>query len=372
MIRALAVILVLSTHWGNNMSYWFGLGAEPETMLFLGTLAFEFFFVMSGFLIGCLLLDIVRVAPTWTNLLIFLVRRWMRTLPLYYLWLILLLVVFPPAGHVAEYAWRFATITQNFIQPMPEDYFYAVSWSLGIEEWFYLLFSSSMIICAMVMPKRIAVWVPLAVFFIVPPILRLQVPGYSDWSTGLAKVVIFRLDEIAYGVLMAHLYMRRSWLFRHPVLPFCIGISMIIFHDRILPPHYFFPFIFSLMALSCSLCLPLVLRLQEAPFWFTAIVRRLSAQSYGLYIMHLTILVDVAQGLWWRHLISSLDRGGDLGDPAADPVLHLVPLLRIADPRLAAAAAAGQEAGFADGRQSAVSAQRSRRGDGRGRPRALV
>ena len=261
-------------------------------MLFAGTLAFEFFFVMSGFLIGRLLMDIAREAPTWRNLLIFLVRRWLRTLPLYYVWLVLLLAVFPPPDHLLSHALMFATMTQNLVHPMPTDGFYAVSWSLGIEEWFYILFGSSVVICAMLFGRRVAIWGPLLVFIIVPPILRLSVPAYSEWDTGFAKMTIFRLDEIAYGVLMAELYVRRSWLFRHPLPPFCAGVTMMALYRHV---HPFFPFVFTDIAAGSALCLPMVLRLQRAPRVIEFLGRRLSQQSYGLYIMHLTILADVVQ-----------------------------------------------------------------------------
>ncbi len=296
MIRALGVVLVMAAHYSNNFSFWFHVPGGYPHILFAGTLAFEFFFVMSGFLIGRLLMDIAKLAPTWRNLLIFLVRRWLRTLPLYYVWLVVLLIFFPPPpGQHLHYALMFATMTQNFVHPMPEDFFYSVSWSLGVEEWFYLLFGTSVVICAMLFGRRVAIWGPTLAFILIPPILRLSVPGYSDWMTGYAKIVVFRLDEIAYGVLMAELYVRRSWVFRHPLLPFCIGVAMIAFYRDVVPTRLFFPFAFSTMALGSALCLPMVLRLERAPRLLEFFGRRVSAQSYGLYIMHLTILADLVQ-----------------------------------------------------------------------------
>ena len=94
MIRALGVVLVMAAHYQNNIAYWFHIEGGYPRVLWAGTLAFEFFFVMSGFLIGRLLMDIARLAPTWQNLGIFLVRRWLRTLPLYYVWLVVLLISF--------------------------------------------------------------------------------------------------------------------------------------------------------------------------------------------------------------------------------------------------------------------------------------
>jgi peptidoglycan/LPS O-acetylase OafA/YrhL len=44
----------------------------------------ELFFVLSGFLIGGLLIDISDRQPSLRAWLIFMIRRWMRTLPAYF------------------------------------------------------------------------------------------------------------------------------------------------------------------------------------------------------------------------------------------------------------------------------------------------
>ena len=48
-------------------------------------------------------------------------------------------------------------------------------------------------------------------------------------------------------------------------------------------------------AVALTLCLPAALRLQRLPFWLGHPVRWLAARSYALYLMHLTILVDIAE-----------------------------------------------------------------------------
>jgi peptidoglycan/LPS O-acetylase OafA/YrhL len=304
LIRALGVVLVMAAHYQNNYAAWFGVKGGYPCILFAGTLAFEFFFVMSGFLIGRLLMEIARIAPTWRNLGIFLVRRWLRTLPLYYAWLVVLLAVFPPQKDWWGHALMFLTMTQNLLHPMPEDYFFAVSWSLAVEEWFYLTFGAAMIIGTMLFGRRAGMWGTLALFLIGPMLLRLTVPGFSDWDTGYGKMVVFRIDEIAYGVLMAELYVRRSWVFRHPLLPFCAGALIIVYYRALIPPSAYFPFDFTAMALGSALCLPMILRIERAPRSLEFLGRRLSAQSYGLYIFHLTILVDLTQQtlLWPGHI----------------------------------------------------------------------
>jgi len=72
-------------------------------------------------------------------------------------------------------------------------------------------------------------------------------------------------------------------------------VAMIALYRTFIPPNLFFPFAFSDMALGSALCLPMVLRLERLPRWLEFLGRRISAQSYGLYIVHLTILVDLVQ-----------------------------------------------------------------------------
>jgi peptidoglycan/LPS O-acetylase OafA/YrhL len=309
LVRSIAILLVMFSHYCNNLLYWFGIKPDPR-VFFAGDLGVELFFALSGFLIGRILLDLARQAPTPRNLLIFLIRRWMRTLPVYFIWLAVLLLLWPPAQGALGYALHFATMTQNFLQPMPPDYFYAVSWSLAIEEWFYLLFGCALMASAARWHGPAGIWGPLLAFLAVPLCLRLFVPQFYNWDNGLAKVVGFRLDEIAYGVVLAELFRRGSWVFRHPFAPLCLGVAVLggIWSGQlVIRPIALAPaLVYNYTIIGCVLCLPAALRLRRGPRWFVAVVRGLSSQSYALYIVHLTVIVDLAQGLWWRHAISSV------------------------------------------------------------------
>jgi peptidoglycan/LPS O-acetylase OafA/YrhL len=306
-IRSIAIILVLISHYTNNMSFW--LHIQPSQRIFFsGDLGVELFFALSGFLIGRILLDLAARAPTWPNLLIFLLRRWMRTLPLYWLCLAVLALAFPPAAHLGHSLLHFASLTQNLTQPMPKDDWFAVSWSLTIEEWFYLLFGAGVILSARLIRKPWAFWVPLTLLLTVPPALRLSVPAFADWSSGFAKMVPFRLDEIGYGVVLAWLHARSHWIFRHTLLPLSLGIGLIAmtWFDWVpLPFRLYWALHYNAMILGCVLCLPAALRVRNLPRWLESVVRTVSRQSYALYLIHLTILVDVAQSLWWTHRIST-------------------------------------------------------------------
>ena len=137
-MRATAIVFVLASHCGDTFAGWLG-GRAPEWLSVSGFFGVELFFVLSGFLIGRLLLGIIAEPPSLRAWGVFMARRWMRTLPIYLLWIAVLAVIWPPRPW--DQVLRYATLTQNLAWPMPSGWF-GVSWSLTVEEWFYLLFSA--------------------------------------------------------------------------------------------------------------------------------------------------------------------------------------------------------------------------------------
>ena len=209
LVRATAILLVMVSHWANNFSHWIGVQVDWR-VFFAGEVGVDLFFALSGFLIGRILLEIARTAPTWTNYAIFMIRRWMRTLPLYLLCVAVLFTFFPPVEDSGRLLLQFVTLSQNLYHPMPAHWYFSVSWSLTIEEWFYLLFGLALIGMTAVLRRwRTALGVSLAFFMAGPLALRFGVADYARWDSTLHQMVFFRIDAIAYGVLSAYLYMQR-------------------------------------------------------------------------------------------------------------------------------------------------------------------
>ena len=290
LMRALAILMVLTSHWTGHFGTWFSFRVAPVVDK-IGDTGVELFFALSGFLIGRILVGIAANRPEWRDYGIFMVRRAMRTLPLYFAWLALLLCAFPPRHDLLVTALRFATLTQNLISDMPADYYFVVTWSLTIEEWFYLLFGLSLVLLTRTLGDRRALILCLGAFLAAPLALRL---AYHDRG----PLVFFRIDEIAYGVLMAFSYLKQNWLFRHPGATLAAGLTLIglALTDTLpLPDSLVVPLTSNAEVIGGALCLPAALRLTQFNAWLEAPIRWVAARSYALYLMHLTILADLAE-----------------------------------------------------------------------------
>ena len=62
LVRSLAIVLVLLTHWGGAIAWSLGW-TWPTSLIVAGFFGVELFFALSGFLIGQLLLELVERDP---------------------------------------------------------------------------------------------------------------------------------------------------------------------------------------------------------------------------------------------------------------------------------------------------------------------
>jgi len=307
----------------------------PITVIMSGMFGVELFFALSGFLIGRLLFRIIEDDATPTGWLIFMVRRWLRTLPLYFVWLVVLTWALPPPEHLGAHFLQYMTMTQNLAWPMPADHWYNESWSLAIEEWFYILFSVVLIGAAAIMRGTNLVWPVIGVFAVVPAALRLLIPPHGDgnadifFNDHIYHVVLYRLDAIAYGVGLARLYHQRSALFRYPWIAGAAGIVLIAAFWRQdaygmwLPVDRMAYLHVQLVVADVGCCLLLValLRLPNFPTPLSWFIRTGARTSYGAYIMNLTIVASVV----WHASFHGLGLAFDI--PVSIALVLLLPYL---------------------------------------------
>lgn len=162
-----------------------------------GWISVDLFFVLSGFLITGILCDAKGTPRFFTN---FYARRSLRIFPLYFAVMILALLVLPEyfgvsPGSVGE-LWRFWFYLQNLGGPIP--YPLSHTWSLAVEEQFYLLWP--LVVFALSHRTLILVsagLIPLALL-IRCIMVATDVPGGCIHSVTYA-----RFDPLAMGALIA-------------------------------------------------------------------------------------------------------------------------------------------------------------------------
>jgi peptidoglycan/LPS O-acetylase OafA/YrhL len=139
-VRGVAILLVLA----HNLHAFYTLPLSLLTSY--GWMGVDLFFVLSGFLITGILLDSKSSPAYFRN---FYARRCLRIWPLYYAVLLLMFVVVPllrpqDALEIFRRAhpwWSYPFFLQNFFVPDPVSAPgpLGVSWSLAVEELFYLV-----------------------------------------------------------------------------------------------------------------------------------------------------------------------------------------------------------------------------------------
>jgi peptidoglycan/LPS O-acetylase OafA/YrhL len=297
--RALAIVLVLVSH---GTLYWAPLLGErylsPARIFWLtGIDGVELFFCLSGFLIGGLLLDIQGRNPSAEAVKIFLVRRWMRTLPLYYLVLIALLVFPQLELNTRQYIWSYFLLAQNLVTPMPASNWFGPSWSLTIEEWSYLLLPILAFYVCRSTPNPVgcAALILIAVGFAIRISFGLmhRADTLGDWDQFIRKLVISRSDAVAYGVLTAVLVEYNSQMVKRffPLLAVVmLGYNLwICYNAELLSGIVGWFLVFPVTAVAFSLLLPWLAGL-PTPKIFGAPIQFLARISYALYLVHWSFL----------------------------------------------------------------------------------
>ncbi len=318
LVRVLAALGVVVCHLAAIFPPMYGL-APPVPVMLAGYFGVELFFALSGFLIGRLLFEIAETDPSPRGWFIFMVRRWMRTLPLYYVWLGVLLVAIPPRAHLLAHLVGYATMTQNLAWPMPADGWFNETWSLTIEEWFYLLFSATLIGAVAIARSQRAIWFVIGAFLAMPLLARVLSPVPADFERDMYHIAVLRLDAIAYGVALARLSMRGSRLFRHPLPAGLLGAALLAcFWVQNCTGVWFglrrmvyFNIQFVGISLGCCLLLAGLQAVRGRGGVLERAIAAGSRISYGLYIMHLAIINQVlvfaaahGYGRWFATIVT--------------------------------------------------------------------
>jgi peptidoglycan/LPS O-acetylase OafA/YrhL len=202
LLRAAAIGLVLVCH----LDPLFGAPYVARSVAEIGHLAdvgVDLFFVLSGFLIGGILLRELERGPSFRGLVRFWSRRWWRTLPNYYLFLVLNMAVYWFRGHAAD-APRYLAFMQGLWWD-PDPRAFHESWSLCVEEWFYLSFAMLAYAGAAVLPRGRSYWLAALTVACGSFLLRAFLVLGRDASVDTIRYsTLPHLDSLMFGVVAAY------------------------------------------------------------------------------------------------------------------------------------------------------------------------
>jgi len=304
-LRGVASLLVVMYHFGSHI-----LQGNSAAVTFLHRVSgglfsgVDLFFVLSGFLIGGILIDHGSSAHYYKT---FYGRRICRIFPLYYLLLISYIVTLLILGHKTSGLGRlfehplpaisYWTFTQNFEMSAYSSFgpiWLAGTWSLAIEEQFYLIlpvFARRLSLKALTISSMACV--------VIAPLTRLLIYYYKFPGISAYVLLIARCDSLALGVLVAIALRRRQvWFARYrrglPWLAATLGLLAVVHMYR--PHPYFVKFTFadhSLLGLyyACLLCSVLAgPGMAHSRFLSTPLMRGLGDMAYSTYLIHPILL----------------------------------------------------------------------------------
>jgi peptidoglycan/LPS O-acetylase OafA/YrhL len=272
-------------------------GALPR-LFANGWMGVDLFFVLSGFLITEVLLDSRQSEGYFKN---FYVRRCLRIWPLYFSLLVFMFVIVPilrPSEAQGIFArsspwWAYLLFLQNFLvrTPLMATGALAVTWSLAVEEQFYLVWPWVVGFCSLTQLRRIAIAV-----ICISPALRFFL---SSHNVDIYPNLFCRLDGLMAGALLALLvrnetfvasrFMRSAWIVLCIAAPAAFATEA--FHMR------WIAFSFTAIASSAFVYVAMF----SSQKWLQAIMTNrflvyTGTISYGLYLLH-KIPFDAAQAL---------------------------------------------------------------------------
>lgn len=264
------------------------------------------FFVLSGYLIGGILITILKSeGATFKSLLNFWVRRWFRTLPNYFLILSILTVLsflYIDDFHFDEIK-MFFIFSQNLFSN--NSSFFPEAWSLSVEEWFYLLIPIILFTTIKIFKVSYQKQIFFTTLFILILITVFRFYQFYDapfqntieWQRSLHHQVFTRLDSLMYGVIGAYISFFYTHTWKKLKLPlFIIGIFLFLFEEIIeqsnISNFYYCVFSISVTSFATLLVLPYLSNLKKGNGFLFYILTYISLVSYSMYLINLSLIKD--------------------------------------------------------------------------------
>lgn len=303
-LRAFAIIYVFLYHYGRFFPH-------PEwtnSLTHFGWSGVDLFFVLSGYLIAAQLFKSIIIYKT-ISLKDFFIKRFFRIIPVY-LVTVALYFLFPFVRERESPAplWKYLSFTQNINLDIAKQGTFSHSWSLCIEEQFYLLLPFILLGLIRFKMFKKGYWLLAALFiagFIVRIVLHANLASDDDWLTWY-KWIYFptwsRLDGLLVGVSIAALLQFKpafsSKILAHQTALLFTGLLLFAVSHYICSNQISFKSsVFGLPLTDISYGFIVLSALSPKSFLYkyeSKITSKIAALSYGIYLIH-KMVVHIAQ-----------------------------------------------------------------------------
>ena len=263
----------------------------------LGIIGVEIFLTLSGYLVAAMIFERFDGIRTAGALKSFLVNRWIRTLPLYGLALTVTIMLTSATDPAQLPDVRpFLVFAQTLMDGGKASHgnWFGSSWSLALEEWFYLILPMAIWLgrrrpCTEVIVK-------LSILLIVVAIAGRATRYYSDPSLPLddmyRRVTLLRLDTFCYGVLMylavsrwpATVTRLRYGLFLTGLA--ILGASALLTEAPVIGDGFAKVVMLSAISIGTALLIPFFRAFDIRSMAGRTAARFLSTRTYALYLSH--------------------------------------------------------------------------------------
>lgn len=285
-LRTIAILSIVFFHYEGNI-FPSGVYANLKSNLWFGV---DLFFVLSGYLISTHWFKTLKLNQH--SFREFWLKRIFRILPNYYLVLVILIVIQLAKNQTYPY-WQYFIFVQNFTDLK----FFIPSWSLCVEEHFYLVFPFLSYVVIKNLPRK-ALY-----FFMLMPFISTMVRYFLYLKSGiptdqleLERIYYYptyaRLDGLFLGVLIGY---RENYQFsineilkRNRSLVSAIGIFLFSVANLVNFNRFQFRaqvFGYLLLGLSFS-CFLIVLRDFNQKIFFRKFFESTAKYSYFMYLTH--------------------------------------------------------------------------------------
>ncbi len=310
-MRALAILIVLFNHALSGFYF------ESSILKFEGLIAaisattvlsIEWLFILSGFLIGNMMIRSFEKNQNWfLAARDFWLRRWFRTIPNYYLFLAINFGLVSAGIASGSFEFKYLVFSQNLAWIEKTPYFFGESWSLALDEWFYLIMPMAIGMLGFLFSTQKHKFILAALMLIaIPTLARIFHPtitGYIQWDSEIRRITIYHLDATGWGVLAAcvNKWFLPSWN-KSRLTKAMIGLALmatgvflvigLVFENTLNGFGYFISHAFSITLMSAGtfLIMPWLTSLNIKPSFLSTPVHKISLYSYSIYLVHFPMI----------------------------------------------------------------------------------